>query len=313
MTPVIFTPKRELLQPYLPLVGSSCGNMRVVEISLSLRDAISACRNSPSAHFQPTAHHGLLLKWELFRLHSFDVVLFVDVDIEVMPLAHFDPARAAHMWATGLAAFASDARISLLGRPDHTGVPLNTGLLLARPSKTLFQSGVAALRNCSFNASHGWGLVGPAAARAALLRVGDSQGEDTITASRAVRFGPGRKWDFVCADSDQGFFFWMVGVVDGGLATPRATEGCCPSKHWAGAGKVQTSNLLRPPTFEQRHAINEVLNSPWALRTQSEAVRMYDVVIREEDALLDAAASWQSGQELGECVTSPSPKVRRFL
>ena len=94
-----------------------------------------------------------------------------DIDVNVMPL-DLGPRRIAARWRVALPAFlrkvhkvtrhAPRTRLGMhaLGSADHEG-PLNTGVMLLRPSRFLYMDGLRVLRQCRLNTTHGWGLVGP--------------------------------------------------------------------------------------------------------------------------------------------------------
>ena len=52
---------------------------------------------------------------------------------------------------------------------DHSA-PVNGGLLLLTPNRSLYSDGVRVLRACLFNTSHGWMGAGPPRSIAAAVR-----------------------------------------------------------------------------------------------------------------------------------------------
>ena len=166
-------------------------------------------------------------------------MLHVDNDVDMMPV-ELVPELVAERWLTMVPTLLRARRehqvdgqrkgapgqrpgLRLLGMPDHA-TPLNGGLLLLRPSATIFADGMRVLRRCRFNQSHGWELVGPPrAVRARGRYFSPRQGGSTysrplsrkvdgfwITPQADIMAYKDNNWRFVAADSDQGFIWYML-------------------------------------------------------------------------------------------------------
>ena len=90
--------------------------------------------------------------------------------------------------------------------------PVHGGLLLFRANASLYLEGLRVLSNEGFNHTHGFGLVGPPRSLGLRPRHLDGAratdvgfGNDPLTSGAMKRNG----WEFVNANSDQGFFWYM--------------------------------------------------------------------------------------------------------
>ena len=153
------------LRPYCPAAV-------FVRASPQLRRTAEQCLSRHPIRTGPPVD--AMLKWQFFSMTEFDVVLHVDADIDVMPI-ELQPSLVLTRWRESLPVFLlprrlmrvdglrrsarSSAGMRLLGQTDFTS-PLNGGLLLLRPSAALYKDGLAELRRCHFNRTHGWGLIG---------------------------------------------------------------------------------------------------------------------------------------------------------
>ena len=174
-------------------------------------------------------------KWQFVSLVEYDAVFLADLDVDLMPF-ELSPRSVRNRWYLALPVFLrhrKDQRVDsaklagagmrLLGVADHEA-PLNTGQLLLRPSRRLFEDGVHVLRECLFNISHGWRLLGPPRSTAERLRprffnirAGGSSYSSPTTVDRRFWHTPllstaavqRNTWRFVAGAEDQGFFWYM--------------------------------------------------------------------------------------------------------
>jgi hypothetical protein len=150
-----------------------------------------------------------LLKWVAVGLDSEFVVCF-DLDMDVF-LPALEPVvdAVAREW---LDVFERMKRVkaSLASLPDHSA-PINAGFMLLRPNRTLYHEGVALLRraNTSFSEARGWELLGEPLA---VVPIADSMGWQDARNQNRPTLGwikTAKRWTFVGAPLDQGFFFHM--------------------------------------------------------------------------------------------------------
>lgn len=72
-------------------------------------------------------------------LRTFDVALFADADLEMMPLSEGEPHAVSRTWQRAIGRFLA-SRAVILAEPD-TLAPLNTGFMLVKPSDDLYAEG----------------------------------------------------------------------------------------------------------------------------------------------------------------------------
>ena len=106
--------------------------------------------------------HGItLFKWALLSLHSYDAILFADLDVDLFP----DWRRALSIrqwWERWMPRLVSHPSTRFISAPDHEA-PFNIGTFLLAPRNTsaIYQDGLAVLRRCDFSDTDGWAAVGP--------------------------------------------------------------------------------------------------------------------------------------------------------
>ena len=76
----------------------------------------------------------VMLKWQMFALTQFDLVLYADVDVDLAPSPRRLPVPK-EFHATAAAFLASSALV--VSSPDHAS-PSNTGVLLLKPRRWLY-------------------------------------------------------------------------------------------------------------------------------------------------------------------------------
>ena len=123
-----------------------------------------------------------------------------------------------------------DGRPRLLGISDYF-VPLNGGLwTLGRPSRALYERGLAELERTTWNATHGFGLVGTPTE----LCARDPGLRKHMAKTRMLKHNT---WDQPYGDCDQGFLFYMFFVVNGGVygeLLPEPPKACARSPNGEG-------------------------------------------------------------------------------
>ena len=168
-------------------VRLECPTARPVWVGRALESAARGCVR--------TGHQWtLMLKWEVVAwtskrtspatatreaaLLDYDVVLFTDVDVDLVPaeqltqplrarwrhvLPHWTNRNTSALRPSAAAkhrSFSVEPNVRALALPDHEA-PVNTGMLLIRPDAALFDDGIDVMRRCRFNFSHGEQRLAP--------------------------------------------------------------------------------------------------------------------------------------------------------
>lgn len=185
-----------------------------------------------------------ILKWSVFNLAA-DLVVFIDLDMEVMPhgLPSAAPAFSPDVSATrewvAMLRCANRSQWAMLSLPDHSA-PVNTAFLIVKPSHALYREGLELLGRAAaggFNVTHGWDLIGPPAS--VVPASDDSSRLQSPMRNRT-------RWDFVCAELDQGLIFHMLRVkhrvgadlhIACPLETPTPRKERAFLRHYAGGAK----------------------------------------------------------------------------
>lgn len=140
-----------------------------------------------------------LRKWQFVRLIEYRVIFATDPDVDLFFGAL--PARVAmlsHAWAQGVSAFGRSA-VQLVGTGDGQ-IPVNTGVMLLKPSLEAYQIGLLALRSGRFSSARGWDEAGSP------HQLLPAQARSDFGYTRLVRENT---WDVVCGNADQGLFTYV--------------------------------------------------------------------------------------------------------
>ena len=108
-------------------------------------------------HLESFLKDAVLLKWTIFALTDYDLALFSDLDIDVLPS---DVSRK-HLradWQRAVPALMSSGAL-YVSSPDHAA-PTNTGIWLAKPRKWVHEQALNVLANASFSGRVGFDEVG---------------------------------------------------------------------------------------------------------------------------------------------------------
>lgn len=140
-------------------------------------------------------------------LVDYDAVLYADVDIDLMPSN--EVGAAARRWAELSRRLLTNREWPRFIANADAMAPVNSGLFVARPSRSTFDEGLRAIGTCRYNRSHGWGHAGPPTrlglepkhfdGRPVAADVGDGP-----TSNDAYRRDD---WGFVDGDGSQGFLW----------------------------------------------------------------------------------------------------------
>ena len=279
-----------------------------------------------------------LWKWVLLSLRRFDVILYADADLEVMPLAEQPPDSIGVAWREAMRALVSSDHVQLVGGPDPIA-PLNGGLLLLKPSLRLYHLGISLLSQCSFNTTHGWELRGPPTsldARPHLLRhmLGKHMAQrrqtahlsDRLTAMWRTKAFLRDDWTFDGADTDQGLFFYVFFVRCGCGAYGRLSGGTLrhvpTARHWWATFKPWQGNIFSVAAWSHAPAAERHTHAMLAQGASADPhylARVYDYVVREAEPssppstrLRGPNVSSQPAAELSRCASSHR-RVRRAI
>ena len=201
-----------------------CGTARprVLALDVNLSQAIDGwgARNGQRSQSAASLHLAsprfsviTLRKWQLVRLIEYRVIFATDPDVDLFHGAL--PARVAmlsHAWAQGVSAFVRSA-VQLVGTGDGQ-VPVNTGVMLLKPSLEAYRIGFRALLSGRFSPARGWDDAGSPRELLPEQTLGD------YGYTRLVRENT---WDVVCGNADQGLFTY---VFLARLHTYRTSEYC---------------------------------------------------------------------------------------
>ena len=139
----------------------------------------------------------LVLKWVLVNLVAYDLVLFLDLDIDVDNML-----TTFHMTLlqNGILDFAkSNAAIAA---DSDWAVPINTGVMLLRPNASIYREGMALLRTGVFNTNNGLGHLGPPSS----VKTNSSEDWKLPPRFASNRLTAQDTWNFASASGDQGLF-----------------------------------------------------------------------------------------------------------
>lgn len=256
---------------------AGCTKIKHRRVSRELSSAAAACQPKIYRSYLTFLMRTALFKWQLFAMTDYDVVLFSDVDVELVPLADTDPKRAAASWNRLISRFARTAAPKLLANSDVAS-PFNAGVMFIRPSRRLFAEGLAVVRSCRFNKSHGWELAGVSPAAVA-----------PNPYSLHTKAAP---WDFVGAGSDQGLYLFMGWVRHPGVGEygrPAVGDTALFCRHWW-TNRWGTKALPGGKPWRQAYQLGTNLTAE-ALEPD-DAAPLYDFLVRYRD---DGEASRAAG------------------
>ena len=216
---------------------------RVLEFDTNLSSAIASWvarngrRRASAADQRDLANArfaaATLRKWQLVRLLEYRVVFATDPDVDVFfdggsPLGS---AALAQAWTRGHDDFVA-SRAQLLAAGDGQ-IPVNTGVMLLKPSLHAYQIGLTALWDGRFSVARGWDDAG---SPRELLRPG------AVRTFEYTRMLKENTWGVVCGNADQGLFTYVflarLDAYSPSRYCPLATKftrgdcGKCPMPVW---------------------------------------------------------------------------------
>lgn len=150
-----------------------------------------------------------LLKWAAWSIRDAEFVVLLDID--VLPFTPLMQRRSKLITRDWLSLFARmrERGLYLVTEPDASS-PLNSGIVVLRPSRNIYDEGLQLLQraNSSFNTSHGWDLRG--SPKDAIPK-SDATWSSRSPAARNLMHV--NRWTFYGASIDQGFIFHMHRVA----------------------------------------------------------------------------------------------------
>ena len=193
---------------------------------------------------------GTMMKMAIFSLEQHSLVLFADLDVDLLPrrVLHVGVPFDVGAFERATNAFLS-SRSWIVGAPDPLS-PINAGLLLAKPRMRLFAQIVELLQhNVSFDPQLGYNGIGQPRALLrkgridlGMLECGSGAPRKTVLRllERALRRDA---WTFAGASIDQGFIWWLFFLVHqrGTWAERMGTYG--PAHFWGAVKPWRPSAL----------------------------------------------------------------------
>ena len=188
------------------------------------------------------SHLVTLYKWELLRLHKYDAVLFVDLDVDLLP-AHggsnlATAAAVQREWALRLPALRGHANthgLRIVGYGDLTS-PLVLGAYWVFPPRAasqLYEDGLRVLE-APWNATHGWNRSGTPKQLWDSLPQRYADGS-VITGRHGVPRPTSRanSWSKIdSGDLDQGFLLYMLYYRHAGMGAFMRGGGAHKLRHY---------------------------------------------------------------------------------
>mmetsp|Transcript_28875 Transcript_28875/g.47878 ORF Transcript_28875/g.47878 Transcript_28875/m.47878 type:complete len:372 (+) Transcript_28875:76-1191(+) len=156
-----------------------------------------------------------LMKWQLFALRDYDAVLFTDVDVDLfLSNSGRPPLQSSHAWGqlenswTVHVGRFMRSRLQLLASKD-THAPINTAVMLLKPSRKIFDIGKSTLETRRFDFQRGFNLSGPPRS----IMPWAAMSKQLANRINGTRMGRVNTWNFVCGEGDQGLFTYVFHVL----------------------------------------------------------------------------------------------------
>ena len=194
-----------------------------------------------------------LLKWSLWALESrYDLIFYTDVDVDPLPANLHSFLRVRELWRQMVPSLLhARTAVRMLATGDSMA-PVHGGLFILRPSIVTYSLGLATLRRCQWNRSHGWDRIGaPRSLRFTPRHLdGTPVTTDVGSVNHPMRSDAFRwnDWSFWYASVDQGLFWYELFLrndVQG--AYSRWSTAHKVTHEWGGSGKPWEM-AMRPRT-----------------------------------------------------------------
>jgi hypothetical protein len=203
-----------------------------------------------------------MLKLSALALTDYDLVLYADYDINLMPTNDLRPA--VDRWAT-MAPTLLASRFRFVANADAMS-PVNGGLWLVKPSVQALESMLRLVAACAVNGSHGWSYVGPPSSLALTPRHVDGESLRSDVGDVPSRSDAYRRddWRYVAGVTDQGFlWYWFFIRRDEGAYFRYAPNKGHLVLHWRAWPKPWVVGMRAGYRAAGAHTLSAL--SPWEL------------------------------------------------
>lgn len=169
----------------------------------------------------PSPAVAALYKWQLFAHTEFDAIFFTDVDVDLFPvfgglapngrgISSSNAGRQlAAAWTRGLSAFVRSAAHLIASADYHS--PINTGVMLLRPSEVIYGLGLRVLARNAFDPTLGFDRAGrPSDVLRGLRSHASPQLWREVLATRMLWQD---RWTFVGGHACQGLFVYVFLIL----------------------------------------------------------------------------------------------------
>jgi len=149
-------------------------------------------------------------KWQLLALVEYRAILLTDQDVDLFLLSRGRPAgdglqavALQHAWTKLLDLFLR-SNSTLLAAPDYT-TPINTAVMLLKPSRSTYDLGLRTLAVGSFDPASGFDSIGPPQRAIPWERMAP----DMAAVLNNTLMARHNEWTMVASMSDQGLFVYV--------------------------------------------------------------------------------------------------------
>jgi len=151
-----------------------------------------------------------LIKWNLWSFNNYDILIYTDLDVDIMPLYPIPISRSADASFHDIWHLSKKHNFNVIVNPDHSS-PINGGMFLIfnhTMNKHIYHRGLDVLRK-PFNYTHGWELRGSPKTLLGERILYHPDGSVFLYAGKPATID-NADWKFVNGDSDQGLFTYML-------------------------------------------------------------------------------------------------------
>ena len=236
-------------------------------------------------------HHAVMLKWQLFALTQYDLLLYADVDVDVSPKSSFlerlrPPSPSSiQEFNAALHSFLQSPFL-IVGSPDHES-PINTGVLLIKPRRWVFTEALQLMRRGNWSTQTGFAGAGTPRQlftnRLSLLRQLELGYLPKLLRSRnggkawatlvTTQMMISNSWSFVGGNLDQGSFWYLLYHVHG-VGTWARGSNLLSVDHFWGQSKPWSRGGPAAPVYLKR------LNLPEVPTTRCERILVTRIEVR---------------------------------
>ena len=211
-------------------LAEDCPNAQVARLDPRLQNAASLFARSPTGGCRSITHKrkhvwsaGMLYKWWAVSLTQYTLVLFSDLDVQLLRPEQ-PQAQVIERWRSTWNVVVPPDGSSRLDAERDSISPMNGGLwTLARPTTAMYERGLAVLERPSWNSTHGFDLIGTP--RQIFQRAGRALRRRMARTKMCRR----NTWAVEFGDCDQGFLFYVFFLLEdiGGARVRLPTRRMC--------------------------------------------------------------------------------------